>query len=142
MTVTEKRIMAIDYGAKRVGIAVTDPLNIFAVPLVTLNNDSKLLQKIKEIITDKSVVKIVLGYPLKESGEKSSSTELVEEFLEKLKKAVNLEVVLVDERYSSEIAKERILASVPSRKKRRDKKAVDMRAAAVILEDYLNGGEF
>lgn len=133
----EARILAIDYGEKRVGVAITDPLNIFAIPLVTLKNDKELLENIKKIVEEKSVKKILLGYPLKESGEKSGITKKVEEFFTKLGKAIPLEIEMVDERYSSEIAKEQIIKTVTSKKKRRDKGAVDMRAAAVILEDYL-----
>ncbi len=134
----EARILAIDFGEKRIGLAVTDPLNIFAYPLSTLQNDSKFWNNLSKIISEYSVVKIVLGYPLKESGEQSSSTKMVITFKEELEKRISLPVELVDERYSSDIAKQRIIASVSSKKKRRDKSLLDKNAAAVILEDYLN----
>jgi len=124
-----------------VGIAVSDPFNIFAIPITTLDNNQLLIENIKKIIEEKSIGKIILGYPLKENGERSSSTDLIEKFLKVLKKSIDLEIELVDERYSSEIAKEQMIQSIASRKKRRDKKAVDMRAAAVILKDYLESGE-
>ncbi len=123
------------------GIAVSDPFNIFAIPITTLDNNQLLIENIKKIIEEKSIGKIILGYPLKENGERSSSTDLIEKFLKVLKKSIDLEIELVDERYSSEIAKEQMIQSIASRKKRRDKKAVDMRAAAVILKDYLESGE-
>ena len=134
----EARILAIDFGEKRIGLAVTDPLNIFAYPLSTLQNDSKFWNNLSKIISEYSVVKIVLGYPLKESGEQSSSTKMVITFKEELEKRISLPVELIDERYSSDIAKQRIIASVSSKKKRRDKSLLDKNAAAVILEDYLN----
>ena len=134
----EARTLAIDFGEKRIGLAVTDPLNIFAYPLSTLQNDSKFWNSLSKIISEYSVVKIVLGYPLKESGEQSSSTKMVITFKEELEKRISLPVELVDERYSSDIAKQRIIASVSSKKKRRDKSLLDKNAAAVILEDYLN----
>ncbi|MCL4550416.1 MAG: Holliday junction resolvase RuvX [Bacteroidetes bacterium] len=134
----EARILAIDFGEKRIGLAVTDPLNIFGYPLSTLQNDSKFWNNLSKIISEYSVVKIVLGYPLKESGEQSSSTKMVVAFKEELEKRITLPVELVDERYSSDIAKQRIIASVSSKKKRRDKSLLDKNAAAVILEDYLN----
>ncbi len=134
----EARTLAIDFGEKRIGLAVTDPLNIFAYPLSTLQNDSKFWDTLSKIISEYSVVKIVLGYPLKESGEQSSSTKMVITFKEELEKRISLPVELVDERYSSDIAKQRIIASVSSKKKRRDKSLLDKNAAAVILEDYLN----
>ena len=80
---------------------------------------------------------IVLGYPLKEDGSRSSSTELVEKFRAELEKRYNFRIEYADERYSSEIARERIINSVSSRKKRRDKSLVDRNAAAILLEDYL-----
>lgn len=134
----EARTLAIDFGEKRIGLAVTDPLNIFAYPLSTLQNDSKFWNSLSKIISEYSVVKIVLGYPLKESGEQSSSTKMVVTFKEELEKRISIPVELVDERYSSDIAKQRIIASVSSKKKRRDKSLLDKNAAAVILEDYLN----
>jgi putative Holliday junction resolvase len=138
LTLTEiKRIIAIDYGEKRVGIAITDPLRIFAYPLITLNNDSALLQNINKLLNEYDCERIILGYPLKESGEHSSSTKIVIEFKEELSKATVLPIDLVDERYSSSIAQQRIIESVPSKKKRRDKSLVDKNAACIILEDYL-----
>ena len=133
----EARTLAIDFGEKRIGLAVTDPLNIFAYPLLTLANDSKFWQNILEIISEYSVIRIVLGYPLKENGEESTSSKMVMLFKEELEKRLAIHVELVDERYSSEIARQRIINSVSSKKKRRDKSLLDKNAAAVILEDYL-----
>jgi len=135
---TEERLIAIDYGEKRIGIAITDPLNIFVYPLVTLSNDSKYFSVFKKIIEDYHVVKIILGYPLKENGEESVTSKAVLKFKEELEGKINLPVELMDERYSSEIAKQRMLESVVSKKKRRDKSLLDKNAAAIILEDYLN----
>jgi putative Holliday junction resolvase len=135
---TEQRIMALDYGTKRIGVAITDPLNMFAYPLVTLQNDFKFWILLSKLLTEYNVVKIILGYPLKESGEESTSTKAVQKFNEELMKRVSLPIELVDERYSSDIAKQRIIESVSSKQKRRDKSLVDKNAAAVILEDYLN----
>ena len=133
----EKRIIAIDFGEKRIGIALTDPLMMFAYPLTTLNNDSKFWDNLLKLLNDYIVEKIILGYPLKENGEKSLSTLMVEKFHEELKSKINIPIELFDERYSSDIAKERILQSVKSKKKRRNKGLVDMNAACVILQDYL-----
>ena len=134
----EQRILAIDYGEKRIGIAVTDPLNMFAYPLTTLQNDSKFWNNFLKIVSEYNVIQIVLGYPVKESGEESTSTIAVQKFKAELVKRVSLSVELVDERYSYDIAKQRIIASVSSKRKRRDKSLVDKNAAAVILEDYMN----
>lgn len=131
------RILGIDYGEVRIGLALTDPLGIFSYPLVTIMNDRNSLPEIKKIITEYNVEKIVLGYPLKENGTESNISRKVLQFKELLQKEFNLSVILVDERYSSEIAKQRILESVTSKKKRQDKKLIDKNAAAIILQDYL-----
>ncbi len=134
----EERILAIDYGTKRIGLAVTDPLKIFAYPLITLPNDSKFFERLKKIINEYHIVKIIIGYPLKESGDESTSSQSVLKFKTKLENKIDLQTELIDERYSSTIARERIIESVVSKKKRRDKSLLDKNAAAVILEDYLN----
>ena len=134
----QKRILGIDYGTKRVGIAITDPLRLFAYGLTTILNDLKFWDNFDKLVTEYDIEIIVLGYPLKESGERSSSTELVEKFQAELKKKVNIPIELVDERYSSSIAQQQVLESVTSKKKRRNKGLIDKNAAAVILQDYLN----
>lgn len=133
----EKRIIAIDFGSKRIGIAITDPLNMFAYPLTTLINDSNFISKLQKIIEEYSVVKILLGIPHKEDGSESVTSKSVLEFKNQIEQKINLEIQLVDERYTSEIARQRIIESVPSKKKRRDKSLLDKNAAAVMLEDYL-----
>lgn len=133
----EKRILAIDYGLKRVGLAITDPLNMFAYPLTTLLNDKNFWRELKKIVGQYDVSEIVLGYPLKENGDKTDVTDDIVEFKEKLREEFSLEVHFIDERYSSDIAKQRVLESVSSKKKRRNKELVDQNAAAVLLEDYL-----
>jgi len=134
----EERILAIDHGTKRIGLAITDPLSIFAYPLITLPNDPKFIVQLKKIIDEYHIVKIILGYPLKESGDESTSSLSVLKFKTELENKIGLPVELIDERYSSSIARERIIQSVSSKKKRRDKSLLDKNAAAVILEDYLN----
>ena len=136
--IEQKRLLGIDYGAKRVGIAITDPLRMFAYGLTTILNDSNFWKNFDKLFLDYEVETIVLGYPLKESGARSSSTELIEKFKIELESKVKLPIVLVDERYSSVIAKQQILESVTSKKKRRDKGLVDKNAAAIILQEYLD----
>lgn len=136
--IEKKRILGIDYGAKRVGIAITDPLRMFAYGLTTIQNDKNFWNNLGKLFTDYDVETIVLGYPLKESGERSTSTELIEKFHSELEKRIKLPIILVDERYSSVIAKQQILESVASKKKRRDKGLIDKNAAAIILKEYLD----
>ncbi|HEX2867624.1 MAG TPA: Holliday junction resolvase RuvX [Ignavibacteriales bacterium] len=134
----QQRIMAIDYGEKRVGIALCDPLRIFAYPFKTILNDQNFRTNLLSIIKENGVKLILLGYPLKENGMKTDITEAVENFKTELEGLSGLPVVLRDERYTSAIAKERIIESVTSKKKRRDKGLLDRNAASIILQDYLD----
>ncbi len=133
-----ERMLGIDYGEKRIGIAITDPLNLFAYPLETLFNDNSFFEGLKNIISKYTVKTILLGYPLKEDGSKTVLSEKIIKFSEDVKSRTGLPVILRDERYTSEIASQRILESVSSKKKRRDKGLIDRNAAAVILEEYLS----
>jgi putative holliday junction resolvase len=134
----ENRLLGIDYGEKRVGIAITDPLMMFASPLKTIIRDNNFWNIILDLFNQFNIEKVILGYPLKENGEESSSTQLVKKFREQLEEKITVPIELFDERYSSEIAKQRIIESVPSKKKRRDKSLLDKNAAAIILQDYLD----
>lgn len=131
------RILAIDYGTKRIGLALTDPLMTFAYPYQTILNDQNMWNNLLKIISEMGVSKIVLGYPLKESGDKSTSTNEVEKFHKLLSEKYKNEIILWDERYTSSIAKENILNSVNKKQKRRDKGLLDQNAAAIILQEYL-----
>ena len=70
----EQRLLAIDFGKKRIGIAVTDPLNLFAYPLITILNDTNIWNNLSKIISEYNVVKLIIGYPLKENGDESVSS--------------------------------------------------------------------
>ncbi len=132
-----ERILAIDYGEKRIGIAITDPLKMFSIPLTTLNNNSNLWIDFEKIFNQYNIQKIVIGYPVNEDGSKTKLTEEIEKFSRKLKSKFKKEITFIDERYSSSIAWEHIKEGVISKKKRRNKALIDMNAAAVILEDFL-----
>ena len=134
----KKRILGIDYGAKRVGIAITDPLRMFGYPLITIQNDKNFWINFEKLFVEYDIETIVLGYPLKESGARSSSTDLIEKFHSELENKIKIPIVLIDERYTSLIAKQQIIESVTSKKKRRDKGLVDKNAAAIILKEYLD----
>ncbi|MHB1686176.1 MAG: Holliday junction resolvase RuvX [Ignavibacteriaceae bacterium] len=132
------RIMAIDYGAKRIGLALTDPLLTFAYPFKTLLNDKNFWKEIISISEKKNVSKIILGLPLKENGEEYELTATVLKFKTELEKKLSIEVLTRDERYTSSIAQSIITATVSKKSKRKDKSLVDQSAAAIILQDYLN----
>jgi len=130
--------MAIDYGTKRIGLALTDPLMTFAYPFKTIFNDSNLWTELTKIVQDQNISKIILGYPLKENGKPATITEEVLKFKKKLEKLFKLEVILIDERYTSSIAQEIINKTVTKKSKRKDKGLLDKGSAAIILQDYLN----
>ena len=111
--------MGIDFGEKRIGIALSDPLLTFAYPFTTLQNDSSFLSNLTLIIIEKKINKIILGLP---SSSYKSSKELSTKVL-KLKTDIELknkiDVILWDEEYSSAIAKERVVESVTKKSKRK-----------------------
>jgi putative holliday junction resolvase len=132
------RIAAVDYGTRRVGVAVSDPLRLFAQPHGTFDADGALaaLQRLHE--TDGLAV-VVVGWPLEEDGTEGLAVRRVVPFRNRLRKAFpGAEVVEWDERYSSQQATAAIRASGAGRKARREKGRVDRAAAAVILQEYLD----
>ncbi|MBU0951692.1 MAG: Holliday junction resolvase RuvX [Elusimicrobia bacterium] len=130
------RILAIDYGEKRIGLAVSDPLGITAQPYATLQKDGTEAKRILEIIKDKEVTKIIIGLPINMNGTKGESAARVEAFVEYLKTIITLDIELVDERLSTKEVTDRLIEFDMSREKRRQN--VDKLAATLILETYLN----
>lgn len=131
------RILSIDYGLKRIGIAISDPFQIISSPLVTLTFSPTLLDEIVTIIKENDVVEVVIGLPLKEDGSPSGIYNDILNFISRLKEKTDIPLITVDERYSSSIAFEKIIASGIKKKKRRDKSLIDRLSAQTILEDYL-----
>lgn len=134
----EKRILSIDFGLKRIGLALSDPLLIFAYPFKTIFNDQKLWENLSSIIKEKNIKKIVLGFPLNNNGSKPTIADAVLIFKKKLEKKFKLDVILHDESFSSALAKEKVIESVNKRSKRRDKGLLDQNSAAIILQEYLD----
>lgn len=132
------RIMGMDYGFKRIGVALSDPLLIFAYPYKTLLNDQNLWGEVDKIIVEKNVIKIIVGYPVDNRGIKTDVTRKVEQFSKDLMKKFKLEVIFWDESYTSVLAQEKVLESVVKKAKRRDKGLLDQNSAAIILQEYLN----
>ncbi|MBL7827647.1 MAG: Holliday junction resolvase RuvX [Saprospiraceae bacterium] len=136
------RILAIDYGAKRTGLAVTDPLRIIAGALATVPT-GEVLEYLKNYCGREPVEFFVVGYPTNDDGTPSQIAPEVELFIEKLKKQFpEKAVVLQDERYTSKEASRIIIQSVPKKSKRRDKALVDKIAAALILEYYMEAHDW
>lgn len=131
------RILAIDYGTKRTGLAVTDPLQIIANGLDTVATQ-ELLDYLDRYFAAEEVETVVIGEPRHKDGNPTKVTPHVIGLQRKLEKNYpELKVVLQDEGFTSVMAKEAILQSGLKRKKRRDKGLVDKMAATIILQEYL-----
>lgn len=129
--------MGIDYGRKRTGVAVTDPLQIVAGNLATVPTHT-LLQFIKDYISHDPVERIVVGKPTQLNGEPSESMKYIIPFVNRLKKELpDVPVVMYDERFTSTIAHQAMIDGGMKKSDRRDKSRVDAIAATIILNDYL-----
>lgn len=132
-----KRILAIDYGAKRIGLALSDPLMTFAYPHKTIPNNDKTWHELDSLVKEKNIDKIILGFPLREDGKKTPLSETIMKFKTELEKRFGLEVILWDERYTSVIASGMMVESIKKKSRRRDKGIIDMNAAAIMLKEFL-----
>ena len=131
------RIMGIDYGRKRTGVAVTDPLKIIASNLATVPTHT-LMQFIKDYMTREQVERIVVGKPTQLNGEPSESMKYITPFVNRLKRELpDVPVVMYDERFTSAIAHQAMIDGGMKKSDRRDKARVDAIAATIILNDYL-----
>lgn len=132
------RLIGIDVGKKRVGIAQTDLLQTIASPVGTFSPE-KVFTEIGNIVENSPVKKFVVGWPLSLSGEEGSATQMVEKFIQKLQnKFPDIDIIKIDERYTSSRAKDMMLEAGLPQKKRREKGRVDRIAAAIILQNYLD----
>jgi putative Holliday junction resolvase len=133
------RILGIDHGTVRIGLALSDDMGMFAHPLATLDSHPDVEHEIAAIIQRKRINEVVIGLPLCMSGERGSAADRVERFAERLRKVLpdEVRVEFVDERLTSSAA-ERSLGFEGKRLDREQKKLVDQVAAVAILQDYLN----
>lgn len=132
------RILALDYGTRKVGVALTDALQITAAPYLTIRYESRtdLMRQIQDIIEDREIVEIVVGVPIGLSGEDTKFTTHVREFITELKAAVTQPVHNVDERFTSADAKASLIQM--GIKTGHNKEKVDAMAAAHLLRYYLD----
>lgn len=136
------RILGIDYGRKRSGIAVTDPLKIIANGLTTVPSHT-LIEFIQGYVAKESVEKIVVGLPKQLNGDPSESMKYITPFLNRLKKVIpDIPVEMYDERFTSAIAHKAMIDGGMKKSDRRNKEIVDTIAASIILNDYLQSNKF
>ncbi len=131
------RILALDFGLKRTGIAITDELNIIASGLKTIDSKS-LMDELKLLISKNNVSTIVLGEPKRLDGSDSHITENVRLLFDHLKKSFPLvQIVKYDERFTSKMASQSIAMMVLSKSKKQDKSLIDEVSATILLQSYM-----
>ena len=135
------RILAIDYGQKRTGIAVTDPLKIIATGLTTVPSN-ELIPFLKKYFLKEDVELIIIGEPKNLDDSDTHATPLVRAIIKKMKKEFPAHrIITVDERYTSKLASQAMIDMGMKKMQRRNKAAVDEIAATIMLQDYLRSIE-
>lgn len=133
-----KRSVGIDYGKARVGVAVSDPLGIFASPAETVPS-AKIIEYLQKYAAAETIERFVVGYPLNLNGAPAQCAPDVDKFLVQLQKAFpDTEIVLEDERFTSVLAHRAMINGGMKKSERRDKSSVDKISAAIILQSYLD----
>lgn len=136
------RLLSIDYGRKRCGIAVTDVLQIVATGLTTVATH-ELVPFVKKYVETENVDRIVVGLPTTMRGEQSESMKYITPGINRLKKELpGMEIVFFDERFTTVLAHKSMLASGMKKSDRRDKAVVDEISATIILNDYLQSKSY
>lgn len=136
------RILSIDYGRKRTGLAVTDPLQIIAGGLATVAT-SELFEWLQAYIAREPVERIVIGEPRQPNGEPSENLARVQQFVNRWRKAVpSVPIEYYDERFTSVLAHQAMLDGGLRKKARQNKGLVDEISATIILEDYMRSRKF
>ena len=131
------RILAIDYGKKRTGIAVTDDLQIIASGLTTVET-KKLISFLQSYTQKENVELFIIGEPKQMNNKPSESEALIIPFIEKLKKKFNIPIKRVDERFTSKMAFQTMIDIGLPKKKRQNKALIDEISATIILQTYLS----
>ncbi|WP_394759405.1 Holliday junction resolvase RuvX [Flavobacterium sp.] len=131
------RILAIDYGQKRTGIAITDEMQIIASGLTTIASETAIAF-LKDYFAKEKVEKVLIGEPKQMNGEPSQSTEIIEKFINKFKgNFPEMPLERVDERFTSKMAFQTMIDSGLKKKQRQNKALVDEISATIMLQDYL-----
>lgn len=130
--------MAIDYGSRRLGIAISDPMNIIAQGLSTLDNDGTLYEQLRAIVVDHAIGSIVVGMPYNLRGGSGIKAKEVEEFVKRLRAELGVPVATWDERFTSKLAQSAIREMGTRKMKRQRKGVVDRMASVLLLQSYLD----
>ena len=132
------RLLGIDYGTKRIGLAVTDPLRIFASPLNTIRTE-EFDSFIDDYLKSEDIDAFVIGYPVKMNNQPSESVNYINPFIRKLRKSFpGIEVHLIDERFTSQMALQTMIDGGVKKEGRQDKGMIDKISASIILQSFLD----
>jgi putative holliday junction resolvase len=132
------RLLCIDYGGKRTGIAVTDPFKIIATALTTIES-KELISFLKKYISNEVVETILIGYPLDLNNKATHATPLVNSAIKELeKKFPQIAIIKLDERYTSKMASRAMVEMGMKKKDRQKKENIDVVAATIMLQEYLD----
>lgn len=132
------RIVGVDYGRKRVGLAIADPLRIFAQPYGTYD-PRQAVDVLKRLHDNEGIESVVVGWPLMLDGSEGDATRIVQEYVNRLKNALHgADIVKLDERYTSEIAHDLVRESRGGKRVEKRSGDIDAAAAAIILQDFLD----
>ena len=135
----DKRVLGIDFGSVRVGVAVSDPLRIIAQSIGTFANNATILDEIVKCANEYDVGLVVVGMPYTLKGEKGTKADEVDKFIAMLKERLHVDVVSLDERFTSRIAQHTLIQMGTTKKQRRmNKGRVDAMASALILQSFLD----
>lgn len=136
------RILAVDYGKKRVGLAVTDPLKIIGSALATIPTH-EVFNFLKDYLSKEKVEKLVVGLPKQMNNEPSESMPLIQKFVEQFQKLYpELPVQMVDERFTSKLAVQTMVMGGVKKKDRQNKAMIDTVSATIILQSYLESESY
>ena len=131
------RILAIDYGQKRTGIAITDELQIIASGLTTIESPTAI-KFLRDYFSKEKVEKVLIGEPKQMNGQPSQSTEIIEKFVVKFKNTFpEMAIERVDERFTSKMAFQTMIDSGLKKQQRKNKALIDEISATIMLQDYL-----
>ena len=133
-----KRHLGIDFGNKRIGIAVSDPLNIIARPVNYILNTSNIKNELQKLLNEFEFDTIVVGMPYNLKGEKGQKAEEVEKFIGETLSDFGLNIVRWDERFTSTQAHQTLRTMNVKKSKRQSKEIIDSMAAAIMLQSYLD----
>ena len=138
----ERRFLGLDYGDRRIGVAVSDPLNIIARGITVVLCNANAVHEISRLAREYDVEKIIIGLPLNLKGESGLKAKQVEEFIAKLQSEVRIPVERMDERFTSKIAHATLREMGTKKSARQAKGTIDEMAAALILQSYLDRRRF